>query len=108
MPKISEHEEFLYKNFELLFSKEPIPCGDERIYRLENRFSIQDKTAPQTNNANTEKNNNLKNQFDELRKTINEIINSEKQLNMSGGSMSSLTDIKQYIINKIKDIIPRD
>jgi len=27
---------------------------------------------------------------------------------MSGGSMSSLTDIKQHIINKIKDIIPRD
>jgi hypothetical protein len=107
MPKISVHEEFLYKNFELLFSKEPIPCGDERIYRLENRFSIDDKTQIQTN-TNIEKNEYLKTQFDELRKTINEIINSEKQLNMSGGSMSPLTDIKQYIINKIKDIIPRD
>jgi len=107
MPKISVHEEFLYKNFELLFSKEPIPCSDEKIYRLENRFSIHDKT-PIPTNANIEKNEYLKTQFDELRKTINEIINSEKQLNMSGGSMSTLTDIKQYIINKIKDIIPRD
>ena len=109
MPEISEPEKFLYENFELLFSKEPIPCADDRDFRLENRISVISKDgAEEEYNAKTEQKQYLKKQFDSLRKMIDEMIEAENQLIMTGGSRSSLSDIKQYIIQKIQNIIPRD
>ncbi len=109
MSEILKPEKFLYENFELLFSKEPIPCGDDRDFRLENRISIKSKNGIEEDyNAETEKKQYLKKQFDELRKMIDEMIEAENQLIMTGGSRSSLRDIKQYIIQKIQNIIPRD
>lgn len=128
------HEEFLYKNFELLFSKEP-PSNDTLIGRLENRFNIVDikDNGPQTNsissafsavlvsgasppvssvapveqdNPEKKKRDYLKIEFDKLRATIDQIINPEQT--MSGGNLPSLKYIKKYINDKIKDIIPRD
>lgn len=112
------HEEFLYKNFELLFSKEPQDNG-ERSSRLENRFRYEikntddgisdifaDNARRPEQDANTKQHNYFKIQFDNLRKIIDEQMKAEKS--MAGGNIPSLKYIKKYINDKIKDIIPRD
>lgn len=101
------HEEFLYKNFELLFSKEPQDNG-ERSSRLENKFSYKIKNnaeSPEQDVA-TKQHDYFKIQFDNLRNIINEDMKAEKS--MAGGNIPSLKYIKKYINDKIKDIIPRD
>ena len=83
------HEEFLYKNFELLFSKEPQDNG-ERSSRLENKFSYKIKNnaeSPEQDVA-TKQHDYFKIQFDNLRNIINEDMKAEKS--MAGGNIPSL------------------
>jgi len=87
---IKEIEIFLFDNFELLFSKEP---KDNDIgKRIEERFIIDDP----------DKHDILKIEFTKLRKTIND------EIKMIGGNITSLTYIKEYITDKIRNIIPRE
>ena len=87
---IKEIENFLFDNFELLFSKEP---KDNDIgKRIEDRFTIDDP----------DKHDILKIEFTKLRKSIND------EIKMIGGNITSLTYIKEYITDKIRNIIPRE
>ena len=129
-------EDFLYKNFELLFSKEQ-PSNESLSSRLENRFIIKDSgkltpkpiqfsiakafgkglvtgiLPPEENSVvtpnqdtTTKQHDYFKIEFDKLREMIDKIIKAEQT--MSGGNIPSLKYIKKYINDKIKDIIPRD
>jgi hypothetical protein len=113
MPQISPDEKFLYENFELLFSKEPSSYDETRIFRLEDRFSIIDSNTSGSSssisgqdNGDKQKSDYLKLEFNKLRTMIDQMINAEQT--MSGGNIPSLKYIKQYINDKIKNIIPRD
>jgi hypothetical protein len=100
--------DFLFDNFELLFSKDVVTDEQKRLEEklsivegIENFNDIKSKLPQITPGIEV-----LKIEFDKLR----EDIKHPKQDNSFylGGGVKSLVFIKQYIINKIQHIVPKD
>ena len=104
--ELSTIEQILFDNFELLFLNEPIEMITiNDTVNLENKFSIIEHVdgTPDDTPKPIDKYIFLKKEFTKLRQGIN-----EESSNMLGGGIKSLNNIKQIIINKIKNIIPRN
>jgi hypothetical protein len=105
-PQMTQIEQLLFDNFELLFLNEPLEkISIDDTASFENKFRIIEHVDCTQNDTpkTIDKYIFLKREFTKLREIIN-----EESSNMLGGGIKSLNYIKQIIINKIKSIIPRD
>ena len=94
---------FLYNNFELLFNKEPLIDYPKK---LEEKLSIVQDYEPITLPVQQQGVEFLKLKFENMRKGINTPKSNARTF--LGGNITSLIYIKQYITNKITNIIPKN